>query len=134
MELNLKIIGVILVGLAAMHGFFPKRFEWKKELASLGLLSRQMMYVHTLFIALAILLMGVFCITSASEIVNTPLGRRVALGLAIFWVARLFVQFFGYSSELWKGKAFETVMHVLFSILWVYLSLTFIAVAFGWSV
>lgn len=131
MELNLKIIGVLLIGLAAMHAFFPKQFGWKRELASLGLLSRQMMYVHTLFIALAILLMGVFCITSASEIVNTPLGKRVALGFAIFWVTRLFVQFFGYSSELWKGKTFETAMHVLFSILWVYLSLTFIAVAFG---
>lgn len=131
MELNLKIAGVLLIGLALLHVFFPKRFGWKKELASLSLLSRQIMYVHTLFIALVILLMGIFCISSANEIVITPLGRRVALGFAIFWVVRLGVQFFGYSSELWKGKAFETTMHILFSILWVYLSFTFIAVAFA---
>lgn len=78
MELNLKIIGALLIGLAAMHAFFPKQFGWKKELATLGLLSRQMMYVHTLFIALAILLMGIFCVTSANEIVNTPLGKGCA--------------------------------------------------------
>jgi hypothetical protein len=131
MELNLKIIGILLIALASMHAFFPKQFGWKKELASLGILSRQMMYVHTLFIALAILLMGVFCITSAHDLINTAVGKRIALGFAIFWTTRLLVQFFGYSSELWRGKPFETMMHILFSILWVYLSLTFIAVAFA---
>lgn len=131
MELNLKIIGVLLIALAILHAFFPKQFGWKKELAELSLLSRQIMYVHTLFIALIILLMGIFCITSAEDILNTTLGKRVALGFSIFWTTRLFVQFFGYSSELWRGKLFETAMHILFSIFWVYLSLTFIAVACG---
>jgi hypothetical protein len=30
-----------------------------------------------------------------------------------------------YSSILWKGKTFETAMHILFSILWVYLSIIY---------
>jgi hypothetical protein len=128
MELHLKIIGVLLTCLALLHGFFPKHFRWKEELGSLTLLSRQMMYVHTLFVALMILLMGIFCLTSADEIVNTSLGKRVSLGFGIFWLTRLLIQFFGYSSELWRGKVFETTMHILFSILWIYLSVIFIAV------
>src|SRR4029077_20542952 len=91
----------------------------------LGLMSRQIMYVHTLFIALIILLMGVLCLTSSAELVSTSLGRRVCLGLGLFWVTRLLIQFFGYSSELWRGKVFETVMHIVFSILWLYLSVVF---------
>lgn len=128
MELHLKIIGVLLLGLAAMHVPFPRQFQWKDELRSLSLLNREMMYVHTLFVALTILLIGVLCLTCSNDLVNTPLGKRVCLGLAIFWGTRLFIQFFGYSSEIWRGKVFETIMHFAFSIFWVYVTGIFIII------
>lgn len=89
-------------------------------------MNRQMMYVHLFFIALAVVLNGVLCLTSAEELLTTSLGRRICLGIGLFWTLRLYVQFFVYSSELWKGKAFETSMHVLFIILWSYISAVFI--------
>ena len=128
MELNLKIIGVLQIGLALLHAFFPRYFRWKEELSGLSLVSRQMMYVHTLFIGLMVLLMGVLCVTSTTELVSTKLGNRVCLGLALFWITRLMIQFFGYSSELWRGKSFETAIHVTFSVLWVYLTATYAGV------
>ena len=128
MELHLKIIGVILIVLALIHGIFPKYFAWKQELSSLRLINRQVMYVHTFFIALVVFLMGLLCLTSSAEIVATPLGKKLALGLGIFWICRLFIQFFGYSSELWRGKTFETVVHCLFSLLWAYLSTVFLGI------
>ncbi len=128
MELNLKLIGVLQIGLALLHAFFPRHFRWKEELSGLSLLSRQIMYVHTLFIALMIFLMGVLCLTSTSELISTPLGKRICLGLALFWITRLLIQFFGYSSELWRGKVVETTIHIIFSILWVYLSTTYAVV------
>src|SRR6476619_3910207 len=112
METHLKIIGVLLIGLAWAHAFFPRHFRWKEELVSLSLLTRQIMYVHTLFIALVVFLMGLLCVTSADELVSTTLGKRVSLCMGIFWTTRLLVQFFGYSSELWKGKPFETGVHI----------------------
>jgi hypothetical protein len=90
-----------------------------------------MMYVHTAFIALAVLLMGVLCLTAPAELVGTPLGRKIALGLAIFWGCRLLVQFFGYSPKLWRGKRFETCMHIAFTILWIYLTAVFVMIAIG---
>ena len=87
-----------------------------------------MMLVHTFFIAIVLLLMGVLCLSSSQELVNTPFGKRIALGIGIFWLLRLLVQFFWYSSKTWKGKNFETFIHVLFSILWTYLSIIFISV------
>lgn len=125
MELHLKIVGVILMLLAFLHFVFPRYFNWKEELVPLSLINRQVMYVHTLFIALAVFLIGALCISSAHLLVSTLLGKRVALGLAIFWTARLLVQFFGYSSELWRGKTFETTVHIVFSILWTYISVVF---------
>ena len=47
MELLLKIIGGLLVLLAAIHIAFPKYFDWKVQLSSLSLINREMMYVHT---------------------------------------------------------------------------------------
>ncbi|MCF8275529.1 MAG: hypothetical protein K9J17_02250 [Flavobacteriales bacterium] len=125
MELHLKIIGWLFVALALIHAVFPSYFNWKKELVSLSLINRQLMYVHSFFIAFVVLLMGVLCITSAHEITTTHLGRTLSLGLAIFWGVRLLFQFFGYSSQVWKGKVFETIVHIAFSFLWLYVTIIF---------
>ncbi|MET4084083.1 ABC-type bacteriocin/lantibiotic exporter with double-glycine peptidase domain [Pedobacter sp. UYP30] len=128
MEFQLKIIGVLLILLALIHVVFPKFFNWKVELKSLSLVNRQMMTVHTFFIALIVFLMGLLCLTSASELIQTNLGKKIALGLGLFWGIRLFIQFFGYSEDLWKGKTFETIMHIVFSLLWIYLSVVFLCI------
>jgi hypothetical protein len=128
MELHLKIIGWILVLLAIVHVVFPKHFNWTEELSSLSLINRQVMYVHTFFIALVVLFMGILCLTSAKELIETDLGKRIVLGLGFFWLIRLFIQFFGYSSTLWKGKTFETTVHIVFSLLWTYLSVVFLMI------
>lgn len=128
MEFHLKAVGCLLVLLALIHGVFPIYFNWKTEFAALSLINRQMMYVHTFFISLVILLMGLLCITSPDELSGTKLGGRIALGFDIFWILRLLIQFFGYSTKLWKGKKFETAVHVSFSILWAYVSTVFLIV------
>ena len=126
MDLHLKIIGVLLILLALLHFSFPGYFKWKQELIGLSLINRQLMYIHSLFIALIIFLIGFLCLTSSNELLNTNLGKKVLLGLGLFWAARLWVQFFGYSPKIWKGKLFETSIHILFSGLWTYFSTIFI--------
>lgn len=128
MELHLKITGVCLIALGLVHAVFPKQFSWKQELAPLGIFNRQVMYVHTFFIALTVFLMGLLCLTSPAELIHTALGKRISLGLGIFWAIRLFVQFFVYSPKTWRGKRFETVIHILFSVFWIYVTAVFILV------
>lgn len=118
----------MLIILALIHAVFPKYFNWGKELASVSLLNRQIMYVHTFFIALIVFLMGVFCLCCADDIVNTKLGKQLSLGLFIFWGHRLLFQFFVFSPKLWKGKLFEMAVHVTFSFFWAYLSTVFFIV------
>ncbi|MFY7938706.1 MAG: hypothetical protein ACOVOQ_15105 [Flavobacterium sp.] len=121
---------MILIGLALVHVIFPKYFNWKKELQFLSLINRQMMMVHTFFIALVVFMMGLLCFSSATELIETNLGRKISLGLGVFWLIRLFIQFFVYSSKLWKGKKFETLVHIIFALLWTYFSFVFLATAF----
>ena len=130
MEIHYKIIGILLITLALAHIFLPSYFKWEKELKALSLINQQIMKVHTFFIALTVFLIGFICLTSTDELINTPLGQKISLGFGIFWAFRLLIQFFWYSSKLWRGKKMETAVHISFSILWFYLSFIFLKVYF----
>ena len=129
MELHLKIVGWLLVLLSLVHVIFPRYFKWAKEMAVLTLVNRQMMYVHTFFIAVTVFLMGLLCLTATQDLITTPLGKKISIGFCFFWSLRFFIQFFGYSSKLWRGKKFETTVHILFSFLWMYFSVVFLLVS-----
>ncbi|WP_343303124.1 hypothetical protein AAHN97_16340 [Chitinophaga niabensis] len=128
LALHLKITGIILLLLSLIHIGFPKYFQWKKELQPLSLINRQMMYVHTFFLAIAVGMIGLLCLCFTEDIIHTNLGKQLSLGLFIFWSIRLLFQFFVYSPSLWKGKLFETTIHIIFSLLWVYQSTVFLFV------
>jgi hypothetical protein len=131
MELHLKIIGYISLVLALIHVIFPRYFKWDKELQTVSLINKQLMYVHTFFVAITVFLFGVFCIWNSKDLIVTPLGKQATLGLGIFWGLRLIFQFFVYSSKLWKGKLLETTVHVVFSILWTYFTAVFFMIYMG---
>ena len=126
MELQIEIIGYLLILLSCIHVIFPKYFGWKEDLAPLQQINRSMMKVHTFFIALAVFLMGLLCVTSAEDLLQTELGRKICLGLGLFWLIRLFFQFFIYPSSLWKGRRLETVIHIVAIVFWVFLSYSFL--------
>jgi hypothetical protein len=90
-----------------------------------------MMMVHTFFVGLTVFLMGLLCLVSPEELIRTHLGKTITLGLAIFWIIRLVFQLFVYSPKLWKGKRFETFIHILFIIFWAYLSGIFLWAAYS---
>lgn len=121
-EIHIRTIGLISICLAILHFAFPSRFNWKQELKSLSLINKQLMQVHTFFIALVVLLMGLLCLFMSSELVHTLLGKWILRGMFVFWFTRLIFQFFVYSSRLWKGKKFETIIHIIFSFTWIYFS------------
>jgi hypothetical protein len=126
MVFQLNLCGLLMLGLAGLHGVFPRYFQWKRELAPLSLMNRQMMVIHTFFIALTVGLMGVLCLGSAGMLLQPGLGKRIVWGMLIFWSARFVLQFFGYSARLWKGKRFETLAHLGFSLLWAYFVVVFV--------
>jgi len=72
-----------------------------------------------MFIVVVLALMGLLSIFYADDLLQpAPVNRAVLAGLCFFWGFRLFSQWFIYSSELWKGDRFNTIMHGLFTILW----------------
>lgn len=139
LQIHLQIVGCLLVLLGLSHALMNRYFGWGKELAGISLLTRQIFYVHTFFIALGVILGGVISLAFAIELLNpTPLSRAILAGMAFFWFCRLLAQFFGYDRAIWRGNPVRTRMHFAFSLLWSYVtaiySLALIEVCFATSV
>ncbi|MFY9820955.1 MAG: hypothetical protein WAM82_06205 [Thermoanaerobaculia bacterium] len=129
LELHLRIAGALLLLLAAAHVFFPKQLGWKEDLAKLTLLNRQIFLVHVGFIVLILILFGVLALGFATDLMApSRLAAAVLGGLTLFWGLRLITQQFIYDRSLWRGNLRNTVLHVLASLLWLYLT-----VVFGWG-
>jgi hypothetical protein len=123
LEAQLRIAGALQIALAAAHLAFPKRFQWKEELARLSLLNRQIFIVHTLVLCFVLLLFGSLSLLAPHTLLDaTPLARFVLGGIAAFWALRLVVQWCVYDSRLWRGDRFKTLMHAVLTLLWAYLA------------
>lgn len=130
LTIHLRFIGALLVVLALVHVDFPRRFRWHTELKPLSLINRQMIQVHTFFIALVVCLNGLLLLFYADNLLQpSRLARAIAGGLLIFWGLRFVFQLFVYDSKLWRGKRFETIMHLVFTLFWTY-SLTVYVLVF----
>lgn len=130
LELHLRIAGTLLILLAAAHAFFPKELGWKEDLAKLTLLNRQIFLVHVGFIVLILLLFGTLTLAFTPDLIApSRLAAAVLGGLALFWGLRLITQQFIYDRSLWLGNRRNTVLHILASLLWLYLTMVF---GLGW--
>lgn len=121
MRILLIIAGSLQIVLAFAHLAFPARFHWKEEAARMSRLNEQIFHVHTFFLCLALVLFGVWTVVLAEELAA---GSHAILsgGIAFFWFSRLFAQWFIYDTALWRGKLFETSVHIVFSVLWIFLT------------
>jgi hypothetical protein len=123
--LLLRVCGVALLGLFVLNFFVPRRFKWADELPRLSLLNRRIFQVHAIFIALILLMMGLLLVALPQALLRPdPFSRAVCGGLAVFWMLRLWMQWFLYDTVLWRGKRFETAMHFVFTGLWIMLVAT----------
>lgn len=133
-EWHLRIAGALQIVLALMHLGFPRRFNWAEELARLSLLNRQMFQVHTLFVCLVLLLIGALSLLAPAALLEpSALSRLVLLGIAIFWAVRLYCQWFVYDPALWRGRTFETTVHAVCTLLWLYLTAVYALARIGFG-
>lgn len=94
-NLSLWIVGsgVLHFGTLLASAAVPQVLDWKGELARLQPLSRQLIWVHGLFIVLTIIGFGVLTAGYAEELAaGSPLARAVSGFIAMFWATRLTIQ------------------------------------------
>ncbi len=126
---HLRLAGALLILVAVLHLFLPRRFHWKEELARLSTFNRQVFLVHTFFICLVLVMMGSLSAFAPETLLQpSRLSRLVLGGFAVFWFIRLVVQWFVFDPSLWRGNRFNTAMHGLFTLLWAYLTAVYAGV------
>jgi len=107
LELLIFIGGILHFGILLASAMAPKVLDWKTSLNKLDGLSRQLVWVHGAFIVLVILGFGLLSVLFSEDLAaGTPLARGVSLFIALFWTARLIVQFFVFDAKPYLKTAF----------------------------
>ena len=123
---HLRIVGALMAALVAVNLWVPRRYRWREEMAQLSLLNRQIFQAHMVFLLLTLALFSALLLTSGEALLEpTPLSRAMLIGLTIFWALRMGMQWWFYSSAIWRGHRFNTAMHYVFSVTWVYVTAVF---------
>jgi hypothetical protein len=130
--IHLRAVGVLMALLVGVNLVVPFRFHWREEMSRLSLLNRQIFQAHSFFIVLTLALFSVLLLTCSDDLLEpTRLSRALLIGLTIFWGSRMLMQWCFYSPRVWRGHRFHTVMHCVFSGVWIYV--TAICAAALWS-
>ncbi|MDB6055142.1 MAG: hypothetical protein JWN25_2665 [Verrucomicrobiales bacterium] len=118
---HLKIAGLLQIALGVAHFWLPDKLGWESDCAKMTLFTRQVFFVHCFFIVLVLFLFGSLSFGCADLLVRRdPLAKWLLMGIASFWLIRLFCQFFVYDSRIWRGNRTHTVIHAMTSLMWGY--------------
>ena len=78
----------------------PRVLDWRANLATLHPFLRRLFWVYGCFIVLVIISFGLLSLIHANELASgTALSRSVCAMIALFWLARLGVQFFVFDAR-----------------------------------
>lgn len=128
MKTCLQIAGIFQLVLSLAHFGFARRLGWREELQRVSLLTRQIFWVHAGFLMLTLAGFGSLSLLCADDLLTrSPLARAVLGGLSVFWAVRWYCQFFVYRAELWRGNSVNTIAHILFALLWTFLTAVYAA-------
>jgi hypothetical protein len=129
---HLRSVGIVMALLVGVNLVVPFRFHWQEEMSRLSLLNRQIFQAHSFFIVLTLALFSALFLTCTEALLEpTRLSRALLIGLTIFLGSRMLMQWCFYSPRVWRGHRFHTVMHCVFSGVWIYV--TTICAAALWS-
>jgi hypothetical protein len=124
------IAGVLHFGLLLASGLTPQVLDWRKALRPLDRLLQQVVWVHGAFIVLVIIGFGILSLVYPRELAaGTPLARGLCGFIALFWAARLGVQFFVFDAKSHLGNLVLKVGYHALTLVFTYFALVYAAAA-----
>ena len=94
MRTLLYIAAALQLSILIASAQVPHIFDWRNNLAALPSFLRRLFWVYGAFIVLVIIAFAVLTFFHANEMVaGAPIARSLSAFIAIFWAARLLVQF-----------------------------------------
>ena len=123
------LAGLLHFGVLIASALVPQVLDWKRELARLSTMTRQLVWVHGAFIVLVIVAFGTLSLLHPDDLASgAPLGRSISACIAVFWGARLSLQFLLFDpTPLLKKVSLKVGYHGL-TVVFAYFS-----VIYGWA-
>jgi len=122
----LRIGGVMHFGILIASALVPQVLDWRAELRKLAPLSRQLVWVHGVFIVLTIVALGAIATVNAPQLaVGGMLGRSVCAFVAIFWLARLALQFVLFDPREYLTSALLKLGYHSLTLVFAYIAIVF---------
>jgi hypothetical protein len=111
----LRIAGLLHFGILIASALVPRVLDWKTNLATLNGFLRRLFWVYGVFVVLMIIGLGTLTLINARAMAaGDPVARTLAGFTAIFWLARLAVQFFVFDARAYLTNWFlKTGYHCL---------------------
>jgi hypothetical protein len=123
---QLRLVGLTLVVLGVCHVALPRALAWRRELAGVGSLNRQVLYTHTFFIGVMCVLLGLAPLTLTADLLGP--GRTATAILVAeltVWGLRWVAQFVAFPARVWRVSRLHTAGHVGFALLWTWIITVF---------
>jgi hypothetical protein len=121
-----RIGGLLHFGILIASALVPQVLDWRAELRKLQPLSRQLVWVHGVFIVLTIVGLGAIAATNAPALASGgALARCVCAFIAIFWLARLALQFVLFDATPHLTNALLKLGYHGLTCVFAYLAITF---------
>lgn len=94
MKLLLQLAAAVQLLILIASALTPRVLDWRKNLAALHPFLRKLFWVYGVFIVMVIIAFAILTFRHADAMAaREPVARSLCLFIAIFWGARLFVQF-----------------------------------------
>ena len=125
----LLVSGVGHFGIVIASCLVPLALDWRKQLAPLHPFIRSMVWVYGVFIVLATISFGALTLLHAREMAaGEPVARSVSAVIALYWAARLMVQWFVFDprdflTSIWRKLGDHTLTAAFI----------FLAAVHGWA-
>jgi len=120
LTLALYFGGLCHFGILIASALTPGALNWRDHLATLPVLLRQMFWVYGAFIVLMIVSFGLITVFLAPELADgSPVARAFCGMVAVFWVARLGVQFFVFDPTPFLTRLVYKVGYHLLTVIFV---------------
>jgi len=114
--------GICHFAILIASGLVPSVLNWREELDRLSPFLRKLFWVYGAFIVLVIVGFGTVSVLNHETLAaGSPLARSVCGFVAVFWLARLFVQFFVFDAAPFKHRRVLMIGYHGLTVLFLYL-------------
>ncbi|QEC51625.1 hypothetical protein EDD80_102149 [Anseongella ginsenosidimutans] len=121
---SLAGLGQILLGVSSL--IIPRILDYRRELFKLPALLRQMFITYSLYILGTNFFMGIVSIVLPEQLLDgSGLALAFSIYAALYWMSRLFIQFFYFDRAGLPSGKFFLVAEVALIILFIFLSFTY---------